>query len=100
MPNSPFRPPIIPAGGYSWPEMMKTLRPEPKKAATASNRETDMTRFNTLCRGEPSDVINALESEPADEQELRAALQNAFERIARLERQIEERDRHIGAVPR
>lgn len=46
------------------------------------------SRFNTLCRGEPQDVIAALEDEPADEQELRAALQNAFARIERLERDL------------
>jgi hypothetical protein len=53
-----------------------------------------MSRFNTLYRGEALEAAAALEDEPANEQELRVALQNAFQRIARLERQIEERDRH------
>ena len=53
------------------------------------------SRFNVLYRGEPLEAAAAFEDEPADEQELRAALINAFQRIARLERQIEERDRHF-----
>lgn len=46
-------------------------------------------KFNTLRHGEPEDVVSELEDEPATEQELRAALQNAFARIDRLARHIE-----------
>lgn len=48
-----------------------------------------MARFNTLCRGTPEEVIRELEEEPAGEHELRAALQNAFQRIKRLEAFVE-----------
>lgn len=40
--------------------------------------------YNTLLWGEPDDVSEALNHE-CDEGELRAALQNAFRRIAALE---------------
>jgi hypothetical protein len=48
-----------------------------------------MARFNTFCRGTPDEVIRELEEEPAEEHELRAALQNAFQRIKRLEAFVE-----------
>jgi hypothetical protein len=54
-----------------------------------------MSRFNTLLHGEPRDVIVALEDEPADEQELRAALQNAFRMIETLHARIERMDRTL-----
>lgn len=54
-----------------------------------------MSRFNTLYRGEPRDVIAALEDESADEQELRLALQNAFRMIETLHARIELMDRAL-----
>lgn len=48
-----------------------------------------MSRFNTLLHGEPGDAADALEDQPASEQELRAALQNAFRRIEQLEQALE-----------
>jgi hypothetical protein len=48
-----------------------------------------VSRFNTLYLGEAADAADALADEAADEQELRAALQNALRRIDKLERALE-----------
>lgn len=56
-----------------------------------------MSRLNTLYRGEPLEAAAALEDEPADEQELRAALQNAFRMIATLHARIERMDRTLAS---
>lgn len=49
-----------------------------------------MSRFNVLLHGEAADAADALEDVPADEQELRAALQNAMRRIDRLEKKLDD----------
>ncbi len=48
-----------------------------------------MSRFNELYRGELPDAIAQLEDQEASEDELRAALINAMQRIGRLEARIE-----------
>jgi hypothetical protein len=48
-----------------------------------------MSRITTLMYGEAEDVAAALEDEPAEEFELRMALQNAFRRIDTLEKALE-----------
>lgn len=50
-----------------------------------------MSRFGTLYHGSAEAAAAALEDQPATEQELRAALTNALNRIARLEEQIQRR---------
>jgi hypothetical protein len=47
-----------------------------------------MGRFNTLYLGEPTDAAQELEDTDADNGELRAALINALNRIAKLEERI------------
>lgn len=50
-----------------------------------------MSRFNTLLHGSAEEAADALEDTPADEQELRVALQNALRRIAKLEDEMDEK---------
>ena len=52
-----------------------------------------MSRFSTLHQGEPAEVMAELEDLPANEQELRAALQNAMRRIGALEERIAQMER-------
>lgn len=56
-----------------------------------------MSRFSTLHQGEPAEVMAELEEEPASEQELRAALQNAFRHIGALEARLAKMDRTLKA---
>lgn len=49
-----------------------------------------MSRFNLLYRGEPENVIVELEDREATEEELRAALINAMQRIQTLEAWVAE----------
>lgn len=44
--------------------------------------------FNQLMRGNTDDVLYILDQKSLDERELRAALINAFNRIANLEKQL------------
>lgn len=55
------------------------------------------TRFNVLYRGEPGDAADHLEDDPADEQELRAAIINALRRIAVLEATVLKLQTQTGA---
>jgi hypothetical protein len=50
-----------------------------------------VSRFNTLLHGSAEEAADALEDTPADEQELRVALQNALRRIAKLEDEMDEK---------
>ena len=48
-----------------------------------------MSKLNELRFGDPDSVREILDDEECEEHELRAALMNALERIASLERQVE-----------
>jgi len=55
-----------------------------------------MGRFNILCYGTPDEVIAELQDNGADEQELRVALQNAFQRIKSLEARLAKLEKREG----
>jgi len=58
-----------------------------------------MSRFNTLYLGEAADAAAELEDSDADNDELRAALQNALRRIDQLERQVATLQNRVGSWP-